>query len=406
MVYQYLVYTEDGKVAKGTITAEDERAASEALAQRGYRVLTLKPVATKTAGWEKAFSSFSGLSKLKPEMVVMFSRQLALLLESGIDIVTSLDLLREQVTNRSLKKVLGEVAAEVRTGSQLSVALSKHPESFPSIYCRSLGVGEKTGGLETVLKQMADYMDKEIRAGKEVKSALKYPIIVSIVAFVVIGVIVTFVLPAFTGLYDELGVELPLMTRLLLDSVGWFTSYGVYVIGGGLIIVLLAYIYIKTPEGSLAWDRLSLKIPLMGRVRLLDELAHCSRSMSMLFRAGLPLPEIMSLVIESSENRVVKLALTDVQRDMLKGEGLSGPMAKSKLFLPLMVQMVRVGEETGTLDVTLTAVAQNFETEAADKMRSLISYIQPAITLGIGVVVAFIALSLVTAMYSVYGQGL
>ncbi|UCD53823.1 MAG: type II secretion system F family protein, partial [Dehalococcoidia bacterium] len=140
------------------------------------------------------------------------------------------------------------------------------------------------------------------------------------------------------------------------------------------------------------------------RVRHLGELAHCCRSMALLFRAGLPLPEVMSLVIDSSENRVVKQVFTEVRQDMIKGEGLSRPMAKNQLFLPLMVQMVAVGEETGNLDVTLLAVAQNFETEAEDKMRAFIALIQPAITGIVGFIVAFIALSLISAMYSVYGQ--
>jgi len=194
------------------------------------------------------------------------------------------------------------------------------------------------------------------------------------------------------------------MTRLLLSTVDWLNSYALYLMLAVLIIAGLGFIYIKTPEGRLQWDRLALRLPLLGRVSHLNELAHCCRSMALLFRAGLPLPEVMSLVIDSCDNRVVKGVLINVRQDMIKGEGLSRPMAKSRLFLPLMVQMVGVGEETGNLDVTLLAVAQNFETEAEDKMRSIIGLIQPAVTLIIGSVVAFIAASLVSAMYSVYGQ--
>ncbi|GAI94806.1 unnamed protein product [marine sediment metagenome] len=160
----------------------------------------------------------------------MFFRQLALLLESGTNIVTSLDMLRAQTSDRNLKRVLSEAVSDLRVGNQLSAALGKHPESFPPICCRSLSVGEQTGSLETVLRQMADYMEKEITATKEIKNALRYPVIVSIVAIIVIGVIVTFVLPAFTGLYSLLGIELPLMTRLLLSIVGWFTNYGLYLV--------------------------------------------------------------------------------------------------------------------------------------------------------------------------------
>ena len=401
MDFNYLGYTETREIVKGTISAPSEETAAQRLIENGYRVISLKPVAYFMPNWRETFPA---LFRVKPEAIIMFFRQLALLLESGTNIVTSIDMLRAQTSDRNLKRVLGEAVSDLRIGNPLSAALAKHPESFPPICCRSLGVGEQTGSLETVLRQMADYMEKEITATKEIKNALKYPVIVAIVAIVVIGVIVTFVLPAFTGLYSLLEIELPFMTRLLLSVVGWFTSYGLYLFAAVAIIALSIFLYVKTPQGRLRWDRLFLKLPLMGRVSQLDELAHCCRSMSLLFKAGLPLPEIMSLVIDGSDNRVVRGVLADVRQDMLEGEGLSRPMAKNELFLPLMVQMVGVGEETGNLDVTLTAVAEHFETEAKEKMRSFIGLIQPAITLVIGAVVAFIALSLISAMYSVYGQ--
>jgi len=399
--FNYVGYTEARKIVKGVTSAASEEAAVEALVSRGYRVLSLKPVTSFTPNWKEMFPF---LFRVKPEVVIMFSRQLALLLESGIGIVQCLELLIAQASNRNLKRVLGEVISELRSGNQLSTALGKHPESFSPIYCRSLSVGEQTGSLETVLRQMADHLEKEEAAAKEVKNALKYPMIVAVVAVIVIGIIVTFVFPAFASLYSLLEVELPLTTVLLISAVEWLTNNGLYLIAAVLIIALLVFAYTKTPGGRFNWDNLSLRLPLLGWVRHLDELAQCCRSMSLLFRAGLPLPEVMSLVIDSSKNRVVRKVLADAQQDMLKGEGLSRPMAKSKLFLPLMVQMVKVGEETGNLDVTLTAVAQHFEAEARDKMRSLIGLIQPATTLAIGVVVAAVALSLISAMYSIYGQ--
>ena len=401
MEFNYLGYTEDRKIVKGTIAASNEEVASQILTHSGCRVLTMKPVTSLMPNWEKMFPFFY---RVKPKVVIMFSRQLALLLESGTDIVTALELLRVGASSRTLKRVLGEVISDIRSGNRLSAALGKHPESFPPIYCRSLGVGEQTGGLEIVLRQMADYMEKETTATKKIKNALKYPVIVSIVAAIVIGVIVTFVLPSFVGLYSSLGAELPLMTTILISAVNVLTNYGLYLLMAVLIAAGLIFFYLKTPEGKLQWDRVALKLPLLGRISQLNELAHCCRSMALLFRAGLPLPEVMSLVIDGSDNRVVKNVLADVRQDMIKGEGLSQPMAKSQLFLPLMVQMVRVGEETGNLDTTLSAVAQDFETEAQDKMNSLIGHIQPAITLIIGIVVAFIALSLISAMYSIYGQ--
>ncbi len=283
MNFEYVGYNETRKLVKGVTSAASEEEAAEELVHSNCQVLSLKPVISFTPDWKELFPSFF---RVKTAVVIMFSRQLALLLESGIGIVQCLELLREQSSNRNLKRILGEVVSGLRSGNQLSAALSKHPASFPLIYCRSLGVGEQTGSLETVLRQMADYMEKEDEAGKEVKNALKYPVIVTIVAVIVIGVIVTFVLPAFSTLYSQLDIELPLMTRLLLSSIEWLTSYGLYLFGAILIIFLLFFAYTKTPGGKFQWDSLALRLPLVGWIRHLDELAHCCRSMALLFKSG------------------------------------------------------------------------------------------------------------------------
>jgi type IV pilus assembly protein PilC len=401
MDFQYVGYTEDRKIVKGTLVAASSEIAAQTITQQGYNIISLKPVATFMPSWERIFPS---MFRIKPETIIIFSRQLALLLESGIDIVTSLELLLAQSSNHHFKMVLAEIVSDLRSGNRLSAALNKHPEVFPSIYRRSLSVAEQTGSLETVIRQVADYMEKEATTRKKVKGALMYPVLVSVVAVVVIAALVVFVIPAFASLYSSLGAGLPLLTRILLAAVNGLSVYGPYLLVLLFIAVCLALIYVKTPQGRYQWDRLALRLPLVGRVNHLNELARCCRSMSLLFRAGLPLSELMTLIIEGSGNRVMVEALTDVQQNMLKGEGLSQPMAKSKLFLPMMVQMARVGEETGNLDATMLSVAESYEIEAEDRTSSLIALIQPAMTLTIGLIVAFIAMSLVSAMYSVYGQ--
>jgi type IV pilus assembly protein PilC len=400
MVYQYVAYNKSGEIVKGKLSATTEEAVNDMLSYAGYRLINLKPYIP--------FLSMDRLSsqlfRVKPAEVILFYRQLALLLESGVNITTSLELLQGQISNRTLNKVLGDVVSDLRSGNQLSVAMSKHPDVFSPLCCRTLSIGEQTGGLEVMLKQIADYMEKEITAKKGIKSALMYPIIASIVTVVVVGVLVGFVLPAFADLYSSLGAELPVMTRVMIDLSTMLSSNAMYIMIGLLIIGGLALVYIKTPEGRYKFDMLTLRLPLLGRVKHLNELARSCRSISLLFHAGLPLTEIMPLVIQGSGNRVMARALYDVQQGMLKGEGLSQPMAKNTIFLPMIVQMVKVGEETGNLDTSLLAVAQNYEAEAEDKTKSLIGMIQPVMTLIIAGVVGLIALSMVSAMYSIYGQ--
>jgi type IV pilus assembly protein PilC len=401
MDYHYAAYTESGGIVRGKLAAASEEAATELLSYAGYQVISLKP-----------FVPFFNLDKLslslfrvKPDEIILLFHQLAMLLESGIDIVASLELLQEQTANRALRKVLIEVIADLRDGGQLSIAMGKHANIFPPIYCRLLSVGEQSGDLETVLRQVADYMEKEVSTSKETKSALMYPMITFIVTIVVIGVLVTFVLPSFGSLYGSLGVEMPLPAKMLITVAEKIKSYWTYLFLALFVIVGATLIYLKTPSGQYKRDKLLLRLLLIGRVTHLSELARYCRSMSMLFRAGLPLTEVLPIIARGSRNRAMAQALNEVQQDMVRGEGLSQPMAKNSLFLPMMVQMVRVGEETGNLETTLLAVARSYEVEVEDKTRRLIAMIPPAMTLIIGLLIGLIALSLTSAMYSMYGQG-
>jgi len=329
---------------------------------------------------------------------------LALLLEAGISIITALELLQGEISKRNLKRILGQVISDLRGGNQLSTSLAKHPRIFPPIDCRLLSVGERAGNLEVLLRQIADYMEKRSATAKKIKSALRYPIIIGVVAVVVVAVLVTFVFPAFQKLYTSLGTELPAISRMVFDGVGKLRSLGIYILLIALIAVGIALFYAKTVAGRYKLHQLLLKLPLVGRVIHLNQLAGCCRNISLLYNAGLPLTEIMPLVIQASSNSVMAKALTDVHRDMTQGEGLSKPMQKNRLFLPMMVQMVKVGEETGNLNTSLSAAAQSYETEAEDRTSSLISFIEPLMTGIVGMIVAFIAMSLYSAIYSIYGQ--
>ncbi len=400
MDYTYVAYTQDRRLVKGKLSAANEDAAAGLLGYGGYQVLSLKQVVPFL---DKGMLA-GRFSRVKPAEMVMFSRQLALLLESGIDIVTSLELLQNQTTNQTLKRVIVEVVSDIRGGSSLSAALSKHPRAFSQLYHRAISAGEQGGNLEEVLRQMADHIERAATTGKKVKNALRYPIIVFIVAIVVVGLLVTFVLPTFTTLYTSFGTELPLLPKLLIGLTDWFSRYGIYLVLGIVGIIGGIFAYTKTPDGQTWWHKLQLSLPVFGRINLLNQLSRCCRTMSLLFKVGVPLPEIMAVVIYGTTNKIMAEALTEVRQELIRGEGLSRPMSRRRLFLPLMVQMVGVGEETGNLDKTLATVAQAYEAEAEDKTSSAVALIQPAMTIVIGGIVAFIAIALVSAMYSIYGQ--
>ena len=400
MDFRYIAYTSDRKLVKGRLSATDEEAAANVLNYGGYQVVSLKTV-TPFFNIGNLTARFSGV---KPREIIMFSRQLALLLESGTDIVSALELLQSQSTNRTFRGVIGGVASDIRGGTSLSSALSKHPRAFPEIYHRTIAAGEQGGNLEIVLRQMADHLERGVITEKKIKNALTYPIMLAVVAMVVVLVLVTFVMPTFVDLYSAFEAELPLPTMILIGLADWLSQYGLYMLAIVIVAGVLGYTYIRTPAGKYQWDKLMLRLPVVGRINRLSELARCCRTMSLLFRVGLPLPEVLSLAIHGSNNKAVVESLTEVQQELIRGQGLSKPMAKKELFLPLMVQMVGVGEETGNLDSTLTTVAQSYEVEADDRTSSAVGLIQPAMIIVIAVIVGFIAISLFSAMYSIYGQ--
>jgi type IV pilus assembly protein PilC len=400
MDFAYTAYTEDKKLVKGKVSATSEEAANELLSYGGYRVVNLKATFS-LINKEKLLASFS---QVKPAEIVMFSRQLALLLESGTDIVTSLDLLQSQIDNPTLGKIVGEVASDIRGGSPLSTAMSKRPRAFSQMYHRAIAAGEQGGNLEVVLRQMADYMEKAVVTQKQIKGALTYPVIVVIVAIAVVAVLITQVFPTFAGLYSYFDVDLPLATRMLIAISDWSTRYGLYLLLGIVVAAAAVYIYSRTPGGRYRWDRMLLRLPVVGRIVHLGELSRSCRTMSMLVRIGLPLPEVLTMTIQSSNNKFVVENLTGVQQALIRGEGLSQPMAKREIFLPLMTQMVKVGEETGNLENTLDTVADSFEFESNDKTKTAIGLIQPIVTIIIGLVIGFIVLAMMSAMYSIYGQ--
>jgi len=400
MNYSYVAYTKDKKLVKGKLSATSEEAAMNLLNYGGYQVIRVRQ-----------FTPFFNLGKLSSifrrinqKEIVIFSRQLALLLESGSDIVASLELLQGQVTSKLLKQALGEVVTDIRSGSSLSAALRKHSNIFSQIYYRAISAGEKSGNLEVVLRQMADFIERRVVTEKKIKNAMTYPVIVVFVAIVVVVVMVTFVLPSFANLYSAVGSEQPMLVNILIGTTDWLNANGIYLLAALGVLAIAVWLYARTPAGKYQRDKLLLRLPILGRILLLGELSRSCRTMSLLFHVGLPLPEVLAMAIQGSGNKTVAEALTEVQRGLIRGEGLSKPMSKRPTFLPLMVQMANVGEETGNLDNTLATVAESYEMESDDRTNNAVELIQPVITIVIGIFIGFLAMTMVSAMYSVYGQ--
>ncbi|MFC2071415.1 type II secretion system F family protein [Chloroflexota bacterium] len=398
--YRYEATNSQGKLLKGTIKAATEIEAERLLIAQGNLPINIEVVPSMFS-LEEALPS---LFKIKPRDVIVFSRQLATLLRSGISLLPSMEILQgQETTSRAFKTVLGSMVNDLGTGGSFTQSLIKHPTAFNEIYCRTIAVGEQTGNLEMVLQQMADYLEKQGAIAGKIGKALSYPIMIMGVAVIVVVILMTVVLPQLMGVFSSMGVELPLPTRILMGISNTLTTYPLYFVVGGSVLAALVLWLVKQPTGQRILDRVMLTAPLIGTPTLMSELARFSRTMSVLIGTGLSLQEITELLPQSSKNRVIRDALHQINERLILGEGLSEPMSRIDIFPPLLVQMVAVGEESNTLDFTLGVVADFYETTADEKMSAMVGMITPISTIGIALLVGFIAISVLMPMYSLTG---
>ncbi len=400
MQYKYVAYNQEKQLVNGKVDAPNEKVAQDLLNLSGLKTVSLKQ-AKPLLNMEMIRGS---AGKISNKEVIMFSKQLALMIESGFDIAASLDLLASQISNRGLKKIVVEITADIRNGMKPSQAFAKHPAAFSGLYCRTIAVAEETGNLEKALRQMADHIEKNAMAAKKVKGALMYPAMVAIMMVGVIAVMVLFVVPSFQTLYDSMGTEIPLPARILLGSTNFLRSYGLYMIVG-VVVLGVAYVGLtRSDEGKYQRDKVMLRMPLIGNIIVMSELSRVAATISTLFRAGVPLPEVMTLASQSCENKVIGRALTEVRQEMLQGQGLARPLSQRPIFPALMVQMASVGENTGNLDTTMDTVAVSYGMEADDRVSVMTGLITPITGVIMGGLVAFLAVALVSTMYGMMGS--
>lgn len=400
LTYRYVASTRQGELVKGNIKASTEIAAERLLIAKGY-IPEHVEIAPSMFSLEEALPS---LFKVKPRDVVVFSRQLATLLRSGISLLPALEILQGQVaSSRAFNSILGSVLNDIRSGGSFSQAISKHPKAFNEIYCRTIAVGEETGSMEAVLNRMADYLDKQTVLAQKVKKALTYPMMVTGVGVIVIALLITVVMPKLLDMFKAMNVELPLPTRMLIAITELFNTHTLYIVIAGAFLVALVLWLVKQPTGRRLLDRVRLSMPIIGPAALMSELGRFARSLSVMVSAGLKLQEIMELLPQSTTNKVFRDALEQVHERLILGEGLAEPMSRLNIFPPLMVQMVAVGEETNSLDFTMGVVADFYETAAEDRTAAMVGMIGPLSTIGIALLVGFIAISVIMPMYTITG---
>lgn len=399
--YRYVATTVHGKTVQGNVKATSEIAAERIIISKGLDPIHVH-IAPSMFSLEEALPS---LYKVKTRDVVIFSRQLATLLRSGISLLPAMDILESQAaSSRAFKSIQGTIVNDIRSGVSFSVAISKHPKAFNDIYCRTIEVGEETGNLEMVLLQMATYLEKQSELTKKVSKALSYPIMILSVAVVVIVLLMTVVMPPLLDMFTSMSVDLPLPTRILIAVSGFTTNNTLYILAGAVVLVVLILWLVKQPTGRRLLDKARLSMPILGPPALMSELGRFARTISVLVGTGLTLQEIMEMLPHSTTNRVFRDALDYINERLVLGEGLAAPMSQQSLFPPLLVQMVAVGEESNTLDFTMGVVADFYEASAEEKIDVMVGLIGPVSTIGIALLVGFIAMSVIMPMYTLTGS--
>jgi type IV pilus assembly protein PilC len=395
--YKYAGVSEDGSTVKGVLTADHLNDARVALAEQGVYGLQIKekPSLLKTEITKKHV----------PRLELMnFSRQLGAFVRAGIPIIDAIDVLRSEATNSRFREVLADVSEALRSGDTLTNSVAAHPDVFPDFYVTILRSAEMTGHVDTVLEQLADYMERAENANRKIRSALTYPLVVMGVAIIAVLVITIFALPRFQTFFDSLDADLPLVTRILMSITDFIENWWWAVLLGIALVVLGFFLYFRTDRGRHTRDRWLLHAPVVGDVVRFTIIERFCRVLGSMIRAGVQVPEAMTVASGATNNLIYQEALDDARTAMLQGEGMAGPITATGLFPGGVCQMVKVGEETGTLDDQLDTAAHFYSKEVEYRLDRLTALFEPMLILVVGVVVGFVAIALVSAMYGVFDQ--
>lgn len=388
--YRYRARDKHGSLFTGTIESTGQDAVAAQLDHLGYIPVAIEPERERPSlpDW------LGGLGGVKPQDLIIFTRQLATLISAGLPFMTSFEALIEQTEDKRLKAVITQVRADVERGSAFADALAKHPKVFSKLYVSMIRAGETGGVLDEILARLATLAEHEAETRARIKAATRYPKIVIVAILVAFGILVTFVIPRFAALYANFKVSLPLPTRILIGINDLVHGYWYLILGGALLLFFGVRWYINTQSGRLQWDGVKIRLPVFGPIFLKTALSRFSRIFGTLTRSGLPILQTLEIVSETVGNVVIARAVDDIQESARQGRGIVQPMRVSRVFPPVVIQMVAIGEETGKMEEMLMKVSQYYDQEVEYSIRNLSATLEPLLLTLIGGVVLFMALAI------------
>lgn len=395
--FAYVAVTPDGQQVKGKTRATSRGDAEVALYGKELRDLRVKE---KTSILKYEISG----PRIKKADVMHLSRQIAAFLRAGLPILEAVHTIGAESESSSVRRMMNDIEDGLRTGERFSDCLERYPKVFPGFYRGMVRSAELTGELDTVLARLAVYLERDLEARRKIKSALIYPIAVAIMSVVTVLVLAIYVLPKFEDFFEELGAELPLPTRMLLAFTDFLGNWWWALAAGLGAVLLLGFLVTRFHRGKYARDAFLLKIPVLGETIRFALVERFCRVLSSMVGAGVNLTDALAVTTEALRNRVFVKRLGKVSDAMLEGEGISGPLARTQLFPGTATQMLRVGEETGSLDDQLQLTAEYYEVELDYKIKKLTAIFEPLVIVVMGGIVGFVAVALVSAMYGIFNQ--
>ena len=397
--FSYTGRNRQGKLVDSKIVALNKEIALNQLKQQDIVVINIRPAAS--IHLLKPLLGYINRLTTKPQLsdLIIFSRQMGSLAKAGVPLLRSLRIVTDTVHSVGLRLALENVLVRLDAGQSFSSAIAKHPQIFPSIMQALAGVGESTGNIEDVFKQVSLYLARENITKKRVKEAMRYPIFVIITICIAIGVINVLVIPSFAGFFARVNAVLPLPTRILLATSKFMINYW-HVLLLALLALVAATIYaLHTPAGKLRWDRMKLKIPLVGSIIERALLARFARSFALTSRTGVPLLESISVIANTTDNVYVTERIMTMRQSIEHGESLTIAAGNCGMFTPLVMQMILIGEETGELPRLLDEVADHYESELEYDLKRLSSAIEPILTSIVAAMVLVLALGVFLPMW-------
>lgn len=393
--FSYKIRDASGRVFTGTVDADNEYSVVSKLRQPGYIVLEISEhkEAIDISKWLDA------KKKVSRKDLTIFSRQFATMINAGLPLTKCLSILHEQSVNKKFKDIIDTVQRDIAGGLTLSGALAKHPNVFPDLYVNTVKAGEAGGVLDDVLNKLAEHLEKEDNIRAKIKGAMAYPVLALGFTFVIVIFMIIVIVPIFTKLFADLGGDLPLPTKVLIILSNSIRSFWYLYLGGVISAYFLGKRALKVEEFKSFIDGVKLRFPVVGVLNQKTAVSNFTRTLGTLIVSGVPILGALDIVGETAGNRVISQAIARVRTSVKEGETIAKPLESSKVFPPMVTQMIAVGEETGALDIMLKKVSDFYDNEVEVAVESLTSMIEPILIIVMGVTVAGILLSLYLPMF-------